>query len=174
MQEPPKTMRANDLSPYERQKVSTLFGVANYDYFVGTGYDAIPTTEFYNGFHMNDESHRSIYEGVDTHRNLPTNAQDLGPYDTSAGLPGFHVWSEARMAMDLAPVIPNQRLFQAGQLGVAMRGLKQASVGERLHGGIRVQELPELQRDKGWPIGVLFGEPTSRAARVQGTINRVE
>lgn len=163
-------------SPFVVQKKAALAGVPEYSYFVGTRYDAIPTTEFYRGFGaaFDDKSNVSVYDGLDMTRTLPSNRGDLGPHDTSEGLPGFHVFSREHQQIDLAPVLVRKRMPQAGQLQSCFKSFAQLPQGHRTHNGIRYVDLPELQQDKGWPIGVLFGAPTSRSEQRMGQVNDVE
>ncbi len=158
-------------SPYVAQKRAALLAVPNYDYFIGPGYDLIPTDDFYAGYHMDDRSHESIYEGVHRPRNLPSNAQDLyRDYDTSKGLPGFHLWSPERQALDIAPILLERRIPQGDQLATSFAALGQLPTGDRWHNGLRTVDIGVVQRDAGNRIGVLFGPPTSRAAQHRGKI----
>jgi len=161
---------------YERQKQAALEGRAEYDWFVGTRYDRIPTTEFYRGFGdaFDDRTHASIYEDVHVTANLPHNAQDLyDDHDTSAGLPGFHQWHPDRIAIDIAPVLVNRKTPQMGQLASAFYALHSLPKGERFHGGLHVASVDELQRDAGYPIGILFGPSTSREERRFGEVSEI-
>lgn len=161
-------------SPFEAQKVSTLAGVPNFDYFVAPGHDRMPTTEFYNGFGdaFSDHTHTSALSSRRHDRNLPANRQDLyKPYDSTQGYDGFHKWEDWRISLDIAPIIPNVQLPQAGSLrDVFVAAQCNHDSAQMLHNGMLVADTHVRQKDAGNPIGILFGQPTQVEAAKRGEV----
>lgn len=162
----------NASSPFEAQKVSALAGVPNFDYFVAPGHDRMPTTEFYNGFGdaFSDHTHEDALSKRAHARNLPANRQDLyTPYDSTQNYDGFYKWSDERIAVDIAPIIPNVQLPQAGSLrDVFVAAQRNHSRVEMLHHGLQVADTQVRQKDAGNPIGILFGQSTTVGAAKRG------
>ena len=127
-----------NVSGYLDVKRDTLAGVANYDWFVGSGYDErIPTSVYANGFGagLDDLSlHNADYDPY-AHKNLPVNRQNLyAPQAEDGSSKGYYWWDDDRARADMAPIIPNQRMNGINRVGECVAGYSYLPKGHQLHG----------------------------------------
>ena len=156
------------MSGYLRVKADVLSNQANYDWFVGSGYDnRIPVSVYYNGFGqgLDDLSLGNADSDPYQHKNTPNNRQNLYAAEgVDGGTNGYYKWEPERAALDLAPILPNVRMPAWGQIADSISGYLQLPKGHQLQGtrlsqNYVVTDIPQLQRDPGNPIGILFDPP---------------
>jgi len=156
------------VSSYLRVKRDVLANQANYDWFVGSGYDnRIPTSVFYNGFGQGLDDLSLVHADADPYqyKNTPNNRQNLYAAESDDGaVNGYYLWEPERAALDLAPILPNLRMPAWNQIADSIAGYMQLPKGHqlqgtRLHQDYVVTDIPQLQRDPGNPIGILFDPP---------------
>jgi len=170
------------VSGYDEVKRDTLAGVANYDWFVGSGYDSrIPTSVFANGFGQGLDDLSLTHADSDpyAHKNLPVNRQNLYEKQAEDGSStGYYLWEQERVRADLAPILPNQRMPGIDRIGVCVDGYSKLPRGHQLQstGVARSIDVafsgPAVPRDPGNPLGLLF-EPPATGPYQQGRMTRV-
>lgn len=147
---------------YFEQKQGALEGGANYDWFVGPGYDKIPTSVYAKGFGeaFSDKRREDVTQDPLAYKNLPINRQNLYGAHANDQVPlGFYLWDDARPALDVAPILVHRAPWGVGLVGSCLRGEQQKALGHCLVGGTHVGEQPLVQRDPGNVLGLLFEEP---------------
>lgn len=126
------------MSDYLDVKRDVLAGVANYDWFVGSGYDdRIPTSVFANGFGqgLDDLSLHNADRDPFARKNLPSNRQNLYAGASEEGSTvGYYRWTDEEVAQDLAPILPNQRMPGINRIASCIAGYHQRPKGHQLHG----------------------------------------
>ena len=156
------------VSSYYQVKADALARTANFDWFVGSGYDnRIPTSVYYNGFGqgLDDLSLQAAAYDPYQYKNTPNNRQNLYAAESDdGGANGYYLWEPERAALDLAPVIPNSRMPAWNQIADSIAGYMQLPHGHQLQGtrlsdNYVVTDIPRMQRDPGNPIGILFDPP---------------
>ncbi len=144
-----------------KQKVAALNGVADYDYAVGLGYDQIPSAIFGRGFHTDDHAHENALGVLDTHGNVPRDPQNLYSghnHMLGGGDHGLHAMDPRLIALDLAPIMNNQRLWQIGNVGDCIRGMP-TDLGFDMPYSVRVTDVGVRQMDAGNPVGAFRDLP---------------
>ena len=149
-------------------KADTLNNQANYDWFVGSGYDnRIPTSVYYNGFGTGLDDLSLVRASSDPYqyKNLPNNRQNLYAAESEdGGTNGYYLWEAERAALDMAPILPNLRMPAINQIADSIAGYFQLPRGHQLQGtrlsqNYVVTDIAQMQRDPGNPIGILFDPP---------------
>lgn len=143
--------------------MSVLRGEANYDYNNGPMIDGrIPTSEFVEGYHMDDHSRSNAYGSwSNAAPTIPHDPQGLFlPHQDLEG--GYAVMPELYIAMDYAPF---QRKEKNWQLGILRSMRNVAPLGYDLPGGtIRAAYTDSVMKDPGNPVGTLTIAPKNGAA----------
>jgi hypothetical protein len=156
------------VSSYLEVKRDALERQANFDWFVGSGYDnRIPTSVYYNGFGAGLDDRSLLVSDRDPYqyKNTPNNRQNLYAAEADdGGTHGYYLWEPERVALDLAPIIPNSRMPAWNQIADCVAGYMQLPKGHQLQGtrlsdNYVVADIPQMQRDPGNPIGILFDPP---------------
>jgi hypothetical protein len=169
------------VSSYIKTKSDALVRQANYDWFVGSGYDnRIPTSVYYNGFGMglDDLSLQQASYDPYQYKNTPNNRQNLyAAKSDDGGTHGYYLWEPERAAIDMAPVIPNSRMPGINQIADCITGYQQLPYGHQLQGtrlsdNYVVTNIAQMQRDPGNPIGILF-DPPALGPYQRGSFNTV-
>jgi hypothetical protein len=154
-------------SSYLQVKADTLAGRANYDWFVGSGWDRkIPTAYYANGLQLDDQSLHDATAGSYQHKNLPLHRQNLYAEHSDDGGDGdgFFRWSDDMVALDLAPIIPNQRMPGFNRIAACIAGEQALPMPHQLSGTRRSQtflasEMNAVQVDPGNNFGLLHYPP---------------